>query len=97
MLERSRGVKINMVPTECEFEVDIRTPPGVPHLQVMERLRASGLARRLHDYPLGRRPVAHSCVRTTEMVGQGRKQDGRWQLQARSISTAVSASPSRSG
>ncbi|QRM33092.1 ArgE/DapE family deacylase [Microvirga sp. VF16] len=33
------GVKINMVPSDCEFEVDIRTPPDVPHAEVMERLR----------------------------------------------------------
>ncbi|MBT1159882.1 ArgE/DapE family deacylase [Aminobacter anthyllidis] len=32
------GVKINMVPSECEFEVDIRTPPDVPHFTVKDRL-----------------------------------------------------------
>ncbi|MES0173935.1 ArgE/DapE family deacylase [Mesorhizobium sp. M0006] len=32
------GVKINMVPSECEFEVDIRTPPDVSHDEVMKRL-----------------------------------------------------------
>lgn len=33
------GVKINMVPSDCEFEVDIRIPPEVPHQKVMERLK----------------------------------------------------------
>lgn len=33
------GVKINMVPSDCEFDIDIRTPPDVPHLVVMERLK----------------------------------------------------------
>ncbi|WP_288142443.1 ArgE/DapE family deacylase [Mesorhizobium sp.] len=33
------GVKINMVPSDCEFEIDIRTPLDVPHEDVMERLR----------------------------------------------------------
>ncbi|QRM33055.1 ArgE/DapE family deacylase [Microvirga sp. VF16] len=34
------GVKINMIPAECDFEVDIRIPPGVSHDDVMNRLRA---------------------------------------------------------
>ncbi|MCK1305244.1 ArgE/DapE family deacylase [Bradyrhizobium sp. 45] len=34
------GVKINMIPSECEFAVDIRVPPGVPHLAIMDRLRS---------------------------------------------------------
>ncbi|WP_085043947.1 ArgE/DapE family deacylase [Ensifer aridi] len=33
------GVKINMVPSECEFHIDIRTPPDVPHGTVMDRLK----------------------------------------------------------
>lgn len=33
------GVKINLVPSDCEFDIDIRTPPDVPHLTVLERLK----------------------------------------------------------
>ncbi|MET4449770.1 succinyl-diaminopimelate desuccinylase [Bradyrhizobium sp. GM2.2] len=34
------GVKINMIPSECEFAVDIRVPPGVPYVAITDRLRS---------------------------------------------------------
>lgn len=34
------GVKINMVPSECVFDVDIRVSPGVPRAQVMGRVES---------------------------------------------------------
>jgi succinyl-diaminopimelate desuccinylase len=40
------GLKVNMVPSECVFEADIRLPVGVEKSQVMEVV-----ARVLRDYP----------------------------------------------
>ena len=32
------GVKINVIPRECSFEVDLRLPPGLSHEQVLSRV-----------------------------------------------------------
>lgn len=32
------GIKINMIPSECEFDVDIRIPPEVEYAEIMRRI-----------------------------------------------------------
>ncbi|CDX52783.1 Acetylornithine deacetylase/succinyldiaminopimelate desuccinylase-like deacylase [Mesorhizobium plurifarium] len=33
------GLRINIVPSDCVFDIDVRTPPDVPHTAVMERFK----------------------------------------------------------
>jgi succinyl-diaminopimelate desuccinylase len=40
------GVKVNVIPQECSFEVDLRLPPGISREQVMNKVRGV-----LRSYP----------------------------------------------
>ncbi|MER8747474.1 ArgE/DapE family deacylase [Mesorhizobium sp. M1004] len=72
------GVKINMVPSDCEFEVDIRTPPDVCLEDVMERLREiiagfPGVELEVMDQDAAstsppEHPMVHALIRNAKQV-----------------------------